>query len=304
MNETSTLMMLGATATGVSIGGFLWAILSVIAQDRHDRGHDAFEFDRRKTLRKGDTTYRLFEPLVDSLVALQIPGSPESLATLNRKLPLTRDPLPWTAAEFVATSQLQAILAGLAGVSFGVLLDDVFIAAVGGLFAFVGYQEIAKKSKSDQATAYVVSIKSRLPFAIELMALMMQSGSSFMEALTTTVNENREHPLGAEFSRVLDEVAAGRPRSDALRTLQARLCDQDVTEFVFGVTKGEELGTPLSEILRNQAEQMRLRRSQWIEKATAEAQVQLVFPGTISMVACMVICVAPFVLQAMDNAGF
>ena len=75
--------------------------------------------------------------------------------------------------------------------------------------------------------------------------------------------------------------------------------DSDIAEFVFAIIKGEELGTPLSTILREQANQMRLKRSQWGEKAAAEAEVQIVFPGMITMVACLLVIIAPILLPAV-----
>ena len=68
---------------------------------------------------------------------------------------------------------------------------------------------------------------------------------------------------------------------------------------MFAINKGEELGTPLSAILREQAEQMRLKRSQRGEKAAAEAEVNIVFPGMVLMIACLLIVIAPIILPAV-----
>jgi tight adherence protein C len=46
---------------------------------------------------------------------------------------------------------------------------------------------------------------------------------------------------------------------------------------------------------------MRLRRAQWGEKAAAEAEVQIVFPGMLVMLACLIVVVAPMVLPAAFN---
>ena len=98
----------------------------------------------------------------------------------------------------------------------------------------------------------------------------MEAGGGFQECLQTAVSENGDHPLTEELAEVLRQISLGRPRSEALKALQERLHDDDVSELVFAINKGEELGTPLSAILREQAEQMRLKRSQRGEKAAAE----------------------------------
>jgi tight adherence protein C len=65
------------------------------------------------------------------------------------------------------------------------------------------------------------------------------------------------------------------------------------------IIEGEALGTPLADTMRTQAEQIRLKRSQWAEKAAEESKVALVFPAMIIMVACLAIVVAPFILGAL-----
>ncbi|MBY0526876.1 MAG: hypothetical protein K2R98_26015 [Gemmataceae bacterium] len=45
-----------------------------------------------------------------------------------------------------------------------------------------------------------------------------------------------------------------------------------------------------------------LKQSQWVEKETAEAQVMIVFPGMVIMLACLLVIIAPFVLGAVYNS--
>ena len=44
---------------------------------------------------------------------------------------------------------------------------------------------------------------------------------------------------------------------------------------------------------------MRLKRSQWVEQAAKEADVQMVFPGMVVMVACLLVIMAPILLPAL-----
>jgi len=142
-------------------------------------------------------------------------------------------------------------------------------------------------------------LKVRLPFAIDQISLMMEAGAGFEDSLRTVVADNRQHPLSVELSEIVRQMSLGRPRSQALAGFKDRLADDDVSEIVFAITKGEELGTPLSNILREQANQMRIKRSQWGEKAASEAEVQMVFPGMITMIACLLVIVAPILLPVI-----
>jgi tight adherence protein C len=147
----------------------------------------------------------------------------------------------------------------------------------------------------------IVVCKRRLPFAVDLMALMMEAGAGFQDALRTAVTENSKHPLGEELSLVLRQSDLGEQRSKALESFQQRIADPDVRELVAAINRGEELGTPLSSILRTQADQMRLKRSQWGEKAAAEAQVSMTFPSMLIMIACLLLVLGPFVLPAISQ---
>jgi tight adherence protein C len=212
---------------------------------------------------------------------------------------ISREKLPWRPEEFLAAKWLEGAAGGivfflilrLAGWSNSAL---VFGVAVAGIYGLLG-----PKFVRDKARKRLARIRVRLPFAVDLIALMMEAGGGFQECLQTTVIENGDHPLTEELSEVLRQISLGRPRHEALRALQERLHDADVDELVFAVNKGEELGTPLSAILRDQAEQMRLKRSQRGEKAAAEAQVSIVFPGMVVMIACLLVVIAPIVLPAV-----
>jgi tight adherence protein C len=277
-----------------------WQFLSLLTFSR-DRLGDAhpFERQRRNELRAGNFIYRWFEPLVDELAAILGRQNPKKLASLARDLVVSRERLPWRPDEFLASKWLEGIAGGfvlflilwLAGWSTSAF---VLGAGVAVLYGFLG-----PKFVRDRAKKRISRIRMRLPFAVDLIALMMEAGGGFQECLQTTVIENGDHPLTEELSEVLRQISLGRPRHEALKALQERLQDPDIDELVFAVNKGEELGTPLSAILRDQAEQMRLKRSQRGEKAAAEAQVNIVFPGMVVMIACLLVVIAPIVLPAV-----
>jgi tight adherence protein C len=199
----------------------------------------------------------------------------------------------------MAVAQVEGGLAGLAAgllvmVTSGSLVAGVALGTgLGLLTSFLKRSEVATRRRERLRT-----IRRRLPFAVDLLALLMEAGTSFQEALTAVVSEMEGTALGEELATVLRDIGLGRTRKDALDAFQDRLRDGEISEIVFAVNKAEELGTPLSQILKTQAQQLRLKRSQWVEKAAAEAQVKIVFPGMVTMVACLLIVLAPFVLQA------
>lgn len=290
--------LLASIVLGLGVGLACWQLLVVTTFPRDRLGDPhTFEQQRREEIRAGNTIYRWCEPLIDELAGLIQSQPPTSLTDLQHHLTVSREKLPWRPDEFLATKWLEALLAG--GVLFAVLWLAGWSrsAVVLGLLVVVLYAVLTPKTIRDRAQRRLARVRSRLPFAVDLIALTMEAGGGFQECLQTAVTENgKDHPLTEEFAEVLRQISLGRPRHEALQALQNRLLDGDVSELVFAINKGEELGTPLSAILREQAEQMRLKRSQRGEKAAAEAQVNIVFPGMVVMIACLLVVIAPILL--------
>ncbi len=207
--------------------------------------------------------------------------------------------LPWTAAEYLAVGMLRMTLATI----FGLLVMTPVLglgascvcAVVIGLMGIV----FLPKQLASLAKLRMRRFKQRLPFAIDLMALMMEAGGDFRQCLSTVVHENRGHPVGEEFGLLSSAHAAGQPLRDCLDQLQARLRDEDVNEIVFSIKNADELGVPLSKTFLTLAEQMRLKRAQQAEKLIGERKTMMAFPSLIIMIACLLVAVAPFVLGAL-----
>jgi tight adherence protein C len=285
-------------ALAAAVGGY--ELLSLVTYPRNLLGDQhPFERQRREELRSGSFIYRWFEPLVDELAKFIGARDNPGLEVLRQSLIASREKMPWKPEEFLAAKWLEAVLAG-GGVCLALwLFGWPTMAVLLGVSITLLYGLLTPKSIRDRARQRLLRIRVRLPFAVDLIALTMEAGGGFQECLQTAVSENGDHPLTDELAEVLRQISLGRPRHEALQALQDRLQDDDVKEMVFAINKGEELGTPLSAILRDQAEQMRLKRSQRGEKAAAEAEVKIIFPGMVLMIACLIVVIAPIVLTAI-----
>jgi tight adherence protein C len=290
--------LLASLLLGAAVGYACWQFLAVLTEPRQLLGESQpFELERRQELRAGNSIYRWFEPLVEEIGAFFCKHPPTSLDALAHNLAVSREKLPWRPEEFLATKYLEAVLSGLVMFSILWMAGWNTSAFVLGIAVTVTYALLMPKTIRDRAKSRLARIRNRLPFAVDLIALTMEAGGGFQECLATAVAENgKDHPLTEEFAEVLRQISLGRPRAETLQALDDRLGDGDVSEMVFAINKGEELGTPLSAILREQAEQMRLKRSQRGEKAAAEAQVNIVFPGMVVMIACLLVVIAPILL--------
>lgn len=298
---TQTMMILVASITmGVAAAWLVRSIGLCITADGASKTEGYFEVQRRAQLRAENATYRWFEPLVDELSNGMIKGSGIE-ASIARQIEPVRLQIPWHPRELGAVWLIDGVaMAGVLFVGVALMTESVVVAAVAGMAVAGGSLFLRGNMMKEVADKRLAALKRKLPYAVDLMALMMEAGGGFLECLATVVADNKGHPLGEEFGDLLRDVDLGRTRTEALERLKDRWEDADLRELIFAIVKGEELGTPLSQILRSQADQMRLKRSQWAEKAAADAQVKIVFPGTVIMVACLLIVVAPFLLKLVD----
>ncbi|HEX3601350.1 MAG TPA: type II secretion system F family protein [Lacipirellulaceae bacterium] len=292
--------LFASALVGFAVAWCFYQLTSIVTYPRDLLGDShPFERQRREELRAGSLSYRWFEPVIDEVAAFIRGRGSESLEGLRISLLASREKLPWAPEEFIAVKWLEAALFG-GGIFIMLWLGGwPKTAVVLGVVVALIYGLLTPRSVRDRAKKRLARIRIRLPFAVDLIALTMEAGGGFQECLRTAVEENGDHPLTDELAEVLRQISLGRPRNEALVSLQERLHDPDIDELVFAINKGEELGTPLSAILRDQAEQMRLKRSQRGEKAAAEAEVSIVFPGMVLMIACLIVVIAPIILPAV-----
>ena len=88
-------------------------------------------------------------------------------------------------------------------------------------------------------------IRNRLPFAVDLIALTMEAGGGFQECLATAVAENgKDHPLTEEFAEVLRQISLGRPRNEALQSLDDRLATMTSRKWYSPSTRARSSARP------------------------------------------------------------
>ena len=133
------------------------------------------------------------------------------------------------------------------------------------------------------------------------MSLMMQAGATFPASLATAVRESKDSPAGEELALIHRLTNGGKSFAVALQQLRDRMQDQEINEIVVAIQQSSELGTPLSKTLLNLANQMRLRQSQRLEKEASQAKAMMSYPQFIMFFACVLVIMAPFVIEAMQT---
>jgi len=281
-------------AIGVFLG--VWSLLQLSVQ----QGTDEQATYTQKRHRRLRDTYPMFHHLF-ALVLEWLPYSAGSsqIESIRRDLPMGAKDSPWTPEEFLAQIRVEGVLLALGMGILLTLMIHPFFGLFCALLVCIFYSPIRVKHLADIASKRRVKIRQRLPMLIDLLALSQEAGASFDGSLRTAIKENKGHPIAIEFQEMHRHIELGRPLQTALRDLAERIQDEPINELVFTVNKAMELGVPMANTLSEISDQMRLKLQQWGEKAAAEAQVKIMFPSIIIMVACMIVIVAPFILPAI-----
>jgi tight adherence protein C len=279
-------------------------ISNTLASDELQQG-DQWRYDvsRINELRKVSAFYRIFQPLVQTLARFNRGAFPQHLPAIARELQAAGLPRSWTAEEYLARIEVQALLVSPLYVYLCVRL----MGPMGAIFALLltvltGY--LLRRRLAHRAEYRLMLIKRRLPFLLDLVTLLMEAGSTFLQALKQAVDEFVDHPVGVEFGRVLGEMNMGKGRTGALEAMRDRLQDDEITSIIGSIVQGENLGTPLSKIFRTQADVLRLKRSQRAERLAGEAAVKMLLPGILVMASTVLVILGPFLLSFMYTELF
>ncbi|RME82995.1 MAG: type II secretion system F family protein, partial [Planctomycetota bacterium] len=179
------------------------------------------------------------------------------------------DPLEIIGLQFVG-----AFIGLVIGVYFYAVIHTASLipglAFLGFFFPMISLSEKAQQRKLDMQIS--------LPYVLDLLTLAVEAGIDFTQALQRIVDRGTKNPLIDEFSRMLQQIQVGKPRTEALREFAERTDIEDVRSIVQALIQADELGSPLGPILRVQAEQLRVKRSQRAEKLAQQAPVKMLFP--------------------------
>lgn len=220
---------------------------------------------------------------------------------LGHKVELCGNPAGYEVDRLIVRKAL-GLLSGLLWVPliFGVLgmrtlLGFLLVAAVwAGSFMLPDIQldHVATRRRKD--------ITRRLPDVLDLLVISVEAGLGFEQALDRTAS-SVPGPLSDEFRRFLQETRLGSSRADALRALDARTEVPELRSFIMALLQADTFGVSISRILRNQADEMRIRRRIAAQELAQKAPVKMLFPLVICIFpAVFIIVLGPAMITVLD----
>jgi tight adherence protein C len=136
--------------------------------------------------------------------------------------------------------------------------------------------------------------------AIDILAISVEAGQGFDGALAT-LSSRKSNALTYEFDRFRTEVQAGKGRREALRDLGVRTGVEDLDSFVAAMIQADQLGIGIAQVLRAQAEELRIKRRQRAEEKARKAPIKMLFPLILLMFpALFVVILGPVVPMLMS----
>jgi tight adherence protein C len=247
---------------------------------------------------------RIFRPVFRDWLAAVAKLSPSPGATGRRlaqaginKSPIDfrAEQLLWAAAGFVLSSAF--ILVGAAAGRFSPVLAAAAIigsAAAGFVLRdyWLGVQVRRRETR----------MMAEFPSLAELMALAVGAGESATGALDR-VCRSANGELSKEFSKILAETRAGKPLVLALQEFSARTDLAPLVRFVDGIIVAVERGTPLADVLRAQAQDVRDSAKRDLMEAAGKKEIAMMVPLVFGVLPLTVVF-AVFPGLAAINLGF
>ena len=105
-----------------------------------------------------------------------------------------------------------------------------------------------------------------------------------------------------ECRRMQDDIRMGVVRRTAMRSMADRCGLEDVSLFMTSIIQAERLGTSMGKTLKNQADNIRERRRQYVKAQAMKAPVKIVFPLVLFIFpAIFVVTLVPSLLYLLKN---
>ncbi|WP_448135366.1 type II secretion system F family protein [Stenotrophomonas rhizophila] len=142
-----------------------------------------------------------------------------------------------------------------------------------------------------------------LPIFLDFITMAVEAGLNITGAIEQSVDKGPPGPLAQEFSRMLRDLRAGLPRSEALRRMSDRADISQVTNFTSALIQADRVGASLSETLRAQAMQRREERFLRAEKMALEAPVKMMLPLVLFFFPLIFLVLAYFIYLQMKQQG-
>ncbi len=208
---------------------------------------------------------------------------------LERRIAAAGYPYGFTSYEYIGYATtiglIVTILAAFFTYSMFGSINFIFL-----IIAFVFGNVFPYFFLANQADERKIQIYKDIPYKLDLLSMAVEAGLDFLSAVKRMVEKDSTgSPLVEEFFQFLQEVRMGKTKQEALLDLAKRADVEALNSIITAIIQAEKMGTPVAQVLRIQAESLRISRSQKAEKAAGEASVKIMFPLVFILISTVLI---------------
>jgi tight adherence protein C len=246
---------------------------------------------------------RVVQPWLKKANAIITGATPKSrIAKLHEMAVTGGISSAWTPQR-IATARTISLASG---VTFGLLawrgVSGNKGILLGAIIVLLGWRSV-DTYLTNRARARQEAIQAELPDIADQIAITVQAGLGFEQAIARTV-DSTEGPLSDELGRFLHDVRIGMTRMRAFKSLQERSDVPDMTSFVRAIAQAEKTGVSIADVLQIQADELRTKRRQRAEERAMKLPVLMLLPlVTCILPPLLMVLLGPAILQVMET-GF
>lgn len=152
-----------------------------------------------------------------------------------------------------------------------------------------------------KAKARQHEIRKALPFTLDLISISVEAGMA-LDGAMAIVQEKSTGPMADELGLTLREIRLGKGRNEALVDMGDRLGVEELKSFVTAVTYIARLGGSLVDVIRIQAQAMRIKRRQRAEEKAMKTPVKIMIPLVLFIFPSMfIVILGPAAITMMET---
>jgi tight adherence protein C len=296
------------------------ALILIVVGLKSPQGSDPLEERLAEYAARGETvsleeielsqpfSQRIIVPIAKKMGEFVLRFTPQNAITsMARKLELAGNPGNLDPAVIFALRFLGIPLGGVFIFLDSIATPGSFMDGKGLLFglpaAILGFYlpDLFLQSTIDRRQK---GIRKAMPDGLDLLTICVEAGLTF-DAAMSKLYEKWDNEMARAFGRVVREIQLGKLRREALRDMADRLGVGEMSSFVAAVIQSEQLGVSMANILRIQADQMRVRRRQIAEEEAHKAPIKMLLPMALFIfpALCIVLMTPAFLILIEQGAG-
>jgi len=222
-----------------------------------------------------------------------------SVRRLDRWLARAGRPQAWPIDRLLAAKLVLPVVAAALSLLYISTNPGSISVLTGAVLTVVSYflPDLLLQSRGQKRSQQVAL---ELPDTLDQMTIAVEAGLGFDSAMARA-GRNGKGPLAEELVRTLQDIQVGQSRRHAYEALAARTAVPDLRKFVRAIIQADMYGISVSDVLRTQAAEMRMKRRQRAEEKAMQIPVKVIFPLMLCILPVLfIVLLGPAAIDIVD----